>query len=286
MSIIYENFSSLPIGSTAPPPGWVVSFGNTLIQQGIKTDTPTSHVCRLSGTLFQYETFLFPPQSGTLQFWFAVTPGSIGLPVLCQLLATQISNNQSFPILTLFGETDSSLTIRVNNIYVNNTGQPGFYFQQGIFYWVQLNFTLTVDPTTQEIGYNLIQLAINGHKLIDNSLLHTGIFATSIQPDVTGISFQGALTGFTQLAEISFDTPNESIPHYPNLATVINAKLSQGVLEVDGLPIDANARVSQGAIELIELPNRSHARVSQGVIEIAAYTKVPTSGQGWVIKEV
>lgn len=284
MSIIYENFSSLPVGSPLTPPGWTVSFGSTLIQMGIKTDNPSSHVCKLGGTLYQYEEWP-APQNGTLQFWFAVTQGSIGLPVLCQLVSTQVSNNAQFPLVTLFGENDASLTIRINGVFVGNTGINNFYFQQGVFYWVQLNFSLATYGDN-EIYFPLVQLGINGVKLIDGSVPHTGVFSTNVQAAITGVSFQGALTGFTQLAEITFAAPNETIPDYPNQATTYNARASQGILELSIDPFSANARVSQGIIEHGDLPNRANARVSQGVIEIAAYTKVPVAGKGWIIKEV
>ena len=288
MSAIYENFSSLPVGSRLTPPGWTDPFGYTLILYGIIPENPNSHICQVTvGNLTQFNTFppLFP--SATLLWFAGLSRNSVNDVNFGTILGADPFNNQPVPLISAEMEADSSVSIFVNGQRpINgNTGLNNFYIQQDGMYFFQLNYSATQNPITTELEYGLIQLAINGTRYIDTTFQHTGIFGNS--GTVWGAEFGPPVQGALNLAEISLGSL-VSIPTYPNpgVYPYPHGLVSQGVLELGLQPGSSNARVSQGVIELMQLPNRSNARISQGVIEVATQNNTPIAGNGWKVVEV
>lgn len=280
---IYENFSSLPIGSHLTPPGWTNPFGSIVISAGIKPDNANSHICETQGPLINFNNII-PQPNGSMMWWFSLTRNNAGDATIGQLLGQQVANFQPSALMSVRLEADSSVSIYVGNILTGNTGILNLYILQEGFYWCQLNFSITPDVITGELHYNLIELGINGVSVISTTLVHSGIFTSQVSPNVYGIAFTGPLDGAIFLSEITLEGLT-SIPTYPNSTSPYNARVSQGTLEVSGIPDDSNSRISQSVIELSRLPALALARISQGVIEIATQGVNPGTG-GWKVREV
>jgi hypothetical protein len=270
------------VGSRLTPPGWTNPFGSTLISDGIKPDNINSHICQTQGPLINVNN-ITPQSNASLFWWFSLTRDNNGDATLGQLLSLQVANNQISALITVNMEADASISVYAGNIRVGNTGINNLYVLQEGFYWCQLNVSITVNPITQEISYPSVILAVNGTIVINNSVPHSGVFTTQVYPSIYGCSFTGPLDGAIYLSEITLEGLT-TIPSYPNSTAPYNSRVSQGIVEIIGLPDDANTRVSQGVIEVMRLPSLALARVSQGVIEIATQGFNP--GTGWVVKEV
>ena len=280
---LYENFSSLPIGSRLTPPGWTNAFGSTLIAAGIKPDNVNSHICQTIGGLTNFSNII-PQSNASLFWWFSLTRSNNGDATIGQLLGAQVANGQQSALVTVRLENDSSVSIYIGNILVGNSGVNGLYILQEGFYWCQLNVSITPNGMTGELTFPNVELAVNGVSVISHSVVHSGIFTSQVYASVYGCEFIGPLDGAIYLAEITLEGMT-SIPSYPNLGIGYNARVSQGILEVNGLPTDSNTRVSQGIIEIQRLPALANARISQGVIEIATQG-VNTGTTGWKVREV
>ena len=288
MSGLYENFSSLPVGSRLAPPGWNNPLGTTLILDGLIPENPGSHIWQgQNGNLNQNGTF-FPLANATLTWWFSISRNSILDVTLASLLTTTVASGQAVPLIGIDTEADASLSIYANNILIGNSGINGLYIMQEGFYWGQFNVAMSVNPVTFEISFTTVALAINGVKVIDKTLTHSGIFTTQVEASVTGLQFVPPVQGALLLSEIDLNGLT-TIPYYPNPGTNYHGRVSQGVLEVMGRDSDYSARVSQGVVEVGALPKIANARVSQAVIEIMTnnYTPTPPGGQGgWTVREV
>lgn len=289
MAAIYENFSSLPVGSRLTPPEWTNPFGNTLILDGLIPENPSSHVCQCTeGNLLQFGTFLPLHPAASLLWFFSLSRNSVNDVTFGQILGEDPNNGQPVPLLSAEMEADSSISVFVNGIRPpnGNTGINKFYIQQEGFYWAQMNFVADEDPITTELHYETIQLAINGTLYIDTLLVHSGIFGQG--GAVLGCEFGPPVQGALSLAEITLSSL-VPVPTFPNPGVYPHpyALVSQAAMEMGVQPISSNARVSQGVIELIKLPNRANARVSQGVIEVATLNNIPPGSQnGWKVVEV
>lgn len=291
-TLLHENFSSLPIGSRDVPPNWTESFSETLIMQGIKKDTPTSHVIQITnGTLSNEGNLQGPPPSFvTFTFWFQITRNT-STPNLCSLDSYAIATGLIVPLISVVFENDRSLSIFINEIRVGNTGINDLYVYEEGWYWCQLNMNIGVDAITFELHYSDVQLGINGVKYIDTSLFHSGVFSTQVNQFVYGCTFYGALIGALQIAEVGLNF-GETLPppFYPNPNTTnLDALLSNACIEIAGFPPASAGRISQAVIEVTSKPIISNIRVSQAVIEIMTnnYTPTPPGGQGgWTVREV
>lgn len=281
---IYENFSTLPVGSRLTPVGWTNPFGSTLISDGIKADNPGSHICQTIGPLINFNNII-PQINASLMWWFSLTRNNNGDSTIGAILGQQVANGQPASLLELKLEFDSSISAVVGGINVGNTGLNNLYILQEGFYWCQLNISITPDNITGELHYTVIDFTVNGSLVISKTLVHSGIFSSQVSPSIYGISFTGPLDGAIFLSEITLEGLT-NIPTYPNSTNPFNARISQGTLEINGLPDDANGRVSQGVVELMQLPALGKARISQGVIEIATQGNNPFTGNGWIVKEV
>lgn len=288
MAGLYENFSSLPVGSRLTPPGWNNPFGSTLILAGLVPENFNSHICQCqNGNLNQNGTF-FPLANATLTWWFSISRNSLLDVTVGSLLTTTVASGQAVPLISVVTEADASLSIYANNIFIGNSGINGIYILQEGFYWAQFNVALSVDPATKEIAFTQVQLGINGVKVIDKTLIHSGIFTTQVEASITGLEFAPPVQGALLLSEIDLSGLT-TIPYYPNPGTNYHGRVSQGVIEIVARDEEYSARVSQGVVEVGALPKIANARISQAVIEIMTnnYTPTPPSGQGgWTVREV
>lgn len=285
MAGLYENFSSLPVGSRLTPPGWNNPFGSTLILAGLVPENSNSHICQCqNGNLNQNGTF-FPLANATLTWWFSISRNSLLDVTVGSLLTTTVASGQAVPLISVVTEADASLSIYANNIFIGNSGINGIYILQEGFYWAQFNVALSVDPATKEIAFTQVQLGINGVKVIDKTLIHSGIFTTQVEASITGLEFAPPVQGALLLSEIDLNGLT-TIPYYPNPGTNYHGRVSQGVIEIVARDEEYSARVSQGVVEVGALPKIANARISQAVIEIMTNNYTPTRGTGWTVREV
>lgn len=279
MAIIQEYWTSLPIGSTATPPGWTQSFQQSEVLAGIYP--PHQSLLIANGSIFQEFN---PVTQCSLVFEWQLGVFTPGTTFIAELWGQQISNGAPFVLIGIDAEADQSLSVYIGGHNAGNTGipLPPFYFTRGDNFWIQLDVSVTVDAITNTINFLTIRLWVDGIKYVDSSYL-SGILASNVGPSFVWLAFGGGGTGDAYIQEITLQDIVD-YPLYPNPGTPLDGRVSTGLLEIAYDHSDERAYVSQGTVEIEYNHNDEHALVSQGVIEVMTKPTAVTSG--WIVKEV
>jgi hypothetical protein len=279
MAIIQEFFTSLPLGSTATPPGWTQSFQQSEVVAGIYP--PHQALLIANGSIFQE---FDPVTQCSLVFEWQLGVFTPGTTFLAELWGQQISNGQPFVLISVDSEADQSLSVYVGGHNVGNTALvlPPFYYERGTNFWIQLDVSITTDAITNTINFLTIRLWVDGVKYIDSSYL-SGILASQVGSSFVWLAFGGGGTGDAFIQEITLQSLVD-YPLYPNPGSMINSRVSTGITEIAYDHFDEHAYVSQGVAEIEYNHSDEHALVSQGVIEVMTKPTAVTSG--WIVKEV
>lgn len=294
---ISENWNTVPLGPTNNPDGWDLSFGNGVCYPYSAGGqySPNNFFQYNGGNLYSpYSLTLSAPYTVSLFWGFNVSQGSLSVGGVV-FLALNAAANGYIPLLTVRSEVNNSLSIvgYPNTQVLFNTSRPAddmtdpnptFIYEQGVWYYAQLNATFVIDPGGSGLIQASYHLAING-STIASGIDVIGVIATDVfEIGVWLLQFPSALTGYTAITNITLEdlVPIGDYPNPPVLP--IKEDISQFVLEYAEKPGDSHLDISQMLIEYSVFPDPpSSVDISQMVIEVAY--KPGLGGSGWIVQE-
>jgi hypothetical protein len=295
---IDENWYGIATGPTNNPDGWDLSFGNGIIYPYSSGGQYGNQFYQFNGGNFYspYTLTLSAPYTVSLFWGWNVSQGSISAGGVV-LLALNAAATGYIPILTVRSEVNNSLSVigYPNTQVLYNTSNPAddlgqpcptFIYEQGIWYYSQLNATFEVDPAGSGLVQVAYEFAINGATIASGTKL-TGVIAT----DLFGIGvwllqFPSALTGYLALSNITLQDRVSlgTYPHPPVPPITLNEDICQMVVEYAQKPGDSNVDITQMIIEAATMPSPfSSVDISQMVIEVAYLPGL--SSTGWIVQE-
>lgn len=290
---IAEDWNSLSTGPNNNPDGWDLQFGSGVVYNYFQNgggQYPTDNWYQFQGGNLYTPNILSTPYEASIFWGFQVNEGALSIGGLT-LLGLNAAATGTLALLIVRSEVNNSVSLygfgdqllyNTSNPPIPTDINPGFVYQQGIWYYAQLNVTLETDPGGSGYLQIIFELAINGISVASGSKLTNLYVPDLFSLGIWQLLFPSAATGFTGLSRIVMESP-VPIDTYPNPTSPLPETITQMVMEYAQNPDDSSVEISQTAIEYASFPKiGSSVDISQMLIEVAF---LPGAAGGWIVQE-
>lgn len=303
---IDEDFEGYPIGAITPFGPWIGTPGPGEIASEPGSKADSLQVCAIEGTIATQIPVPAGIAQGFITFSY-IYGGAPGGAKICAITngPWPPGGGNTFNLLYLTVEPDATLSLTndagflvdsATSKFCNSGLISGFSLHPNTFYWIQMNFTLTLravsgvqtvfvsgGASVEGVGlFNSLQQT-TGHNIVPPDGVFTGTAVTTglSFDSSTSLFFGGAVDNITLAAPPNSGWPHPATPPGPNV------RISQMAIEyMYKNQKQPNVRNSQMAIEFMASPVNRKVRDSQMAIEIMRKNTGPPINTGrWLVKE-
>jgi hypothetical protein len=205
-----------------------------------------------------------------------------GLPATLLLSSTNPTTLGQIVLLQTKFEADGTISLIAPGVAPKNSLVPVFLYDTWMFVQVTASFSQYTLSGNTLIAITA-DLAINGEPMITGFVFFTSVLLSSTWNGGSNFNqwnFVGAPNGqFFGGFYITNDI--QSLPWFPQPATIINALDSQIIVELQQNSPNIAGRITQGIVELQQQPSSRNGRMTQGIVELmhnGVITPVGTGG--------
>lgn len=302
-TIIYDDWSGYPIGSSIPIGPWRGSGGSITYDP---TALPNSKYLQGNGGFSASQFIESPTDKVNIYFWLRMGNGfppngvsivslqntqSPTFPFPLIIASFCIDQNWGIALTSVGGIGDGSYLSNGDQVISNSVIQTGFSLSPNVWYEISMSASLIVIPKVPPLVDTFscgVTCNVDGVTVVSGSLADTE-FPVQNTPNSSATFNQflfrepntGGGLGTVYITVLPAGPPNPPVP-----PIMLNGRISQATIEHQRRITNSNVRLSAGVIEHARAVRNGNVRVSQAVIElITKGGTFPVSG-GWQIKEI